>query len=879
MDDLWIVVDSHGDRIRAMPLNGGLGGAVEDFGLDDTEEVPVPCIAEILAEGGIAVLGDRFPVQRVRVEVRGTRLTLKLPGVGEAALQLDAAEVGVGDDHAADANAIRAIRAEGSALGVWRTSDAEPWRWVWLHPGGVAAWLGARDDRRAKKKADAEADKAARVRDITFINPYTFVPLAASVTRSTPRGHASMAQVEQGLSGWFDVGWTFATDYLLPVGHPPMNEPDFVTIPGASVKGAVRSVHEVLADGCLRVFDSDFLPVHRESGVVHGDWDLAVVDEVEASTGRPTRVSVCPDVVWVEAARVNAAVPASRLQSGMKVGVDLGDYPSLAAATIKDPGSRRRLQPEVRIDPEGSAWVVHLSDGGARLGNRPYYVALGRLGGERRAVGTSAWVRFRHLAEDGADQVRRRRRDRESACGDSNHVPKDSFLHSPGSSGWCGESVKDKSTGSQVGYRRRLDGTFSRGDTVWVHKGNGEVTELKPALLWRTRGRYSAGQRVGATPEELAGRPRVSPLPCVLPGELCPTCAVFGSADLSGANGGGQQHSYGAHVRFGPLRSQVPVTSTPIELPPLGSPRPGSGMFYLAHDQLKGKSREARLAPKPEPLSHWGSALDAGTPRRLAGRKYYWHGLNGQDDFPRHHKRPGHNDTQSRTGAHCVAAGTQFCGRVWFDNLTETQVGLLLAAVQPSLVLADVNSGQVDDQGRPVTAGRVFAVHLGGGKPVGLGTVRPQIVDSSLVVHTAQSRYQGVPRPDQSVVRYVTVARRDRTAGGTGLPEDVPQPWRALASALTVGRVPADRIWYPPNAFWSQRVIEDPDGEKRFFEQFDESYAFFAAFRGGGMGDLAKLQPMADLPVATDPDQSLPIPDDSRDERRDRREPRGEGRR
>jgi hypothetical protein len=33
------------------------------------------------------------------------------------------------------------------------------------------------------------------------------------------------------------------------------------------------------------------------------------------------------------------------------------------------------------------------------------------------------------------------------------------------------------------------------------------------------------------------------------------------------------------------------------------------------------------------------------------------------------------------------------------------------------------------------------------------------------------------------------------------------------------------------------------------------------------------------LPLATDPDQSLPIPDDSRDERRDRREPRGEGRR
>jgi hypothetical protein len=113
----------------------------------------------------------------------------------------------------------------------------------------------------------------------------------------------------------------------------------------------------------------------------------------------------------------------------------------------------------------------------------------------------------------------------------------------------------------------------------------------------------------------------------------------------------------------------------------------------------------------------------------------------------------------------------------------------------------------------------------------------------------------------------VAAARAERTVDGSGGPGDVPQPWRALASALTVGRVPADRIWYPPKVAWSQRVTEQEDGTKKFTEAFDESYAFFSVYRGGGMGGIDKMRSMQPLPAATDPDQSLPIPSAGEEER------------
>jgi hypothetical protein len=82
-----------------------------------------------------------------------------------------------------------------------------------------------------------------------------------------------------------------------------------------------------------------------------------------------------------------------------------------------------------------------------------------------------------------------------------------------------------------------------------------------------------------------------------------------------------------------------------------------------------------------------------------------------------------------------------------------------------------------------------------------------------------------------------------------------------LASALTVGRVDAERLWYPPARPWNGRVSPSRgprSAAKTFNEDFDASYEFFASARGGALA--GNPGPMIALPAATNASQHLPIP-------------------
>jgi hypothetical protein len=180
------------------------------------------------------------------------------------------------------------------------------------------------------------------------------------------------------------------------------------------------------------------------------------------------------------------------------------------------------------------------------------------------------------------------------------------------------------------------------------------------------------------------------------------------------------------------------------------------------------------------------------------------------------------------------------------------QLGMLLAAVQPGSVLGDLDAGHTGPDKTAVIVGRVFATHLGGGRPLGYGTVAATICHDSLVADSSATRYGGQqPGP----LDPGTLMERTRLAHRTGPSKSAPEAWYALASVLAENRVPTDRLWYPPAAPWSQRTHASPSGT-RFNEKFDESYTFFVQYRGGGIGNR---NPMERLPGAVQVDQSLPI--------------------
>jgi hypothetical protein len=175
-------------------------------------------------------------------------------------------------------------------------------------------------------------------------------------------------------------------------------------------------------------------------------------------------------------------------------------------------------------------------------------------------------------------------------------------------------------------------------------------------------------------------------------------------------------------------------------------------------------------------------------------------------------------------------AGTQLSQQVTFDNLDEADLGGLLAAFEPERVL-------------PAAPGGELCLHLGGGKPLGLGSCRAIV--SGLQVWTAQSRYGTGP-----------AARLDREACAAAfrsqVPAEVTVTWPALAAILAESTVDPARVWYPPGARWSERGA-DP-------KKFDEPFAFFTASSGMALLDQGKApRKLIPLPEPNAGDQALPI--------------------
>lgn len=139
-----------------------------------------------------------------------------------------------------------------------------------------------------------------------FVNPYTFVPFfePGNDFRRAPAGHHALN--DDCYLGEVTVALTAKAPLLLR-GITQENAESFPRrgdlpfIPASSLAGVVRSLHELIAGGCLRVFDDEFTPGYRDLASSRGkDWRLVRVAEVDAS-GRPTTLSVCEEAVWVPA--------------------------------------------------------------------------------------------------------------------------------------------------------------------------------------------------------------------------------------------------------------------------------------------------------------------------------------------------------------------------------------------------------------------------------------------------------------------------------------------------------------------------------------------------------------------------------------------------
>jgi len=462
-----------------------------------------------------------------------------------------------------------------------------------------------------------------------FVNPYTFVPHVGDPDRWSPAGHAEMGP--GNLAGTLRVTVTAQTPLLIggyerpgeegsPASDVPRRADGTPMIPGSGLLGAVRSVHEALAGGCLRVLDTDWVPVHRHPANVSETRDLhmAVVLEVDGD-GRATRVGLCDRWIRIDEDLLPASADGlpqtgDRLRFPVSAIDGSGTIPALRSGDVPPEEVVRVAGMNASLD---DTWVLLVADTNARPAGKPVFFTAGLLGpgarmltipartADRTGSGAekSAWDLYLKVV-DGADDLRTANLPggEEPPYGSVAPEYKDVFWPVPRDGADDGDRVARR-----LAVRRYLH----KGQPIWVRHDGAVVTEIRLSRLWRYQGEFGVGERV------------LEAAPCTDPGKLCWSCRVFGSADTSGrdADDVAAQCSYRGHVRFEDLLAAAGFQPQPWHLAPLASPHPGAGQFYLDNSAVTGRGRLAERDTAP--AATWGSRADRDGPRPIRGRKFY----------------------------------------------------------------------------------------------------------------------------------------------------------------------------------------------------------------------------------------------------------------
>lgn len=267
-------------------------------------------------------------------------------------------------------------------------------------------------------------------------------------------------------------------------------------------------------------------------------------------------------------------------------------------------------------------------------------------------------------------------------------------------------------------YQRNLDKFLKQEEEGYypvyyslIERHGEKLLYLSPASITKEISHHSIGELAGAFK------------PCESRIRRCPAC------DLFGMTGGSNEESLGSGIRFADAcvaqeKENREYYDDIVTLEALGGPKLSNTEFYL--ERVTGAdfwtydyyTKEGKTYPYHA---------------KLRGRKYYWH-------QPDKRLPKGIERTELNKSVRPVKSGVTFEGKLYFDRISEHQLNQLLWIL---------NGGSAEEQ----PARGPIAFKLGGGKPLGLGSVE-------LKVQNVTKRYL---RRENGSVRYrneVQSARR-----------------------------------------------------------------------------------------------------------------------
>ena len=714
-----------------------------------------------------------------------------------------------------DHDLAESLRSE-PAVSVEVDLELQSGRPVHIRPRGEP-WAGPEPE-------SARAPAASRSEGGCFRNPYNFVPVldrdqvTGDLGDSHPVGHDRIHP--DRWTGRIRVRLEVTTPLLIPdsaraekraSGHrffPVRVDADGRPyLPPTSVKGALRSAFEAVTNSRMGIFvGHDKRLAYRRPATAGA---AMVPARIMSDEGGKLAVELLPGTSQIGddgtpegplyAAWLPRYGPQGRMEYADGKEPKHGDEVDCVIGEV--PHRRFSFWRVKRIDPhgQGTAWKPGPGER-VVLGGRVCVTGrnIGRKHDERvffvdgrppvrLPLGGQLMKAWQELV-DNYQEIHQRDLLKRKERGD----PYDAYLGSePGKTAWSSHIY-------QRSWRELREGSLCYA-AVKGAAGGLQVLGLYPVQISR--------ELFDANPESCLNE-SLRPAPSL--DKLSPADRVFGWVRQGGSEGTStgakEPTAYRGHVRIGPITCTsedaiVPLEGDGLPLAILAEPKAQQTRFYL------GNRRNGIPVAQPDGIPKGQARYEPG--KALRGRKVYPHhaGLPGTywtdpsasrpaNELPREYRREGlERDDQNRSIGGWVRLGTIFTFDCWVTNLSDVEVGGLLWLLELP----------PDHYHR-----------LGGGKPLGFGSVRMDAEELSLHRGTYWRRHYETLGRDPDAVDERTadaIAKfKEATQAAYGQPfEAVPH----IVAFLRAAKGFEDRIptHYP-------RLDKEPDPEGRNYEWF-----------------------------------------------------------
>ncbi len=583
------------------------------------------------------------------------------------------------------------------------------------------------------------------------IYPYAFVELPLAAPELGPFiTHESY--VAGSLSGRIEVAFTSQTPLFTAGDNPedsstlkPLIINGRYAVAGSSLKGLLRSFHELVTGSCFRVLDAERAitkRVEKEQARRHPyRFELRPRDDASLE---PTLVPLLSYRVPVrytqrqwesfgEATRAHLPEPDSKHPAHWLQDLSQHrDGEEIAFKKIYD--ADRTNEPLVKVGEDDAAKKV-VDYGWLKLSDVP-------------EAETKVHQRVFTPAPDGKPAPLQEEMARAYDLVVSEAIKVDNAFIEDSATDLL---LCDQAEDPDPRWGSRGPHHFLRhGDIVWGDNANPKnVTSIAPSQIHRTVPTTASIGR--AVPKEFA--------PCSEIEELCPSCRLFGMVDPTRDRR--DAPAVAGHIRPGTaLGPDVgDGATTTIELPALMSPKPTHGPFYLK--------------PFDDGQTKAGTWDRSGA--EIAGRKLYWH-----HDTPTP-RRPDAIGNEHASTVVAVDAEQQFRYTIQFDNLDHETLGTLLLACDPRLFGPSWENS---------------CHKLGMGKPVGLGSIRAEV--SALTLIDRRRRYLDLSYTgDDASDQVPELAAMGVTAVQRRLGESADHILESLRSVLSTKTTAGRSVGYP----------------------------------------------------------------------------------